>query len=210
MRQLLLAAALLACCAPCAPASERVLLTGDSMMENIGTPLAAALRARGDTVVLDHQAGSGISIPVLDWTAYARKQVAADDPDLTVMFNGAGDVDPVDGTTCCGPAWRRAYGRRVVTMMRTYRRRGRRVLWLTQPTPRNRGYANVLAAVNRAFRDAARAAGARVTILDTVPVLSPGRRFDPALRARDGIHLAPPGTRLVVARVLRALAARSS
>jgi hypothetical protein len=198
--------------APAAPAAPRVLLTGDSMMENLGTPLAAGLRADGvRDVRVDPIAGSGLTI--FDWVAQARRHMAVGDPpEVTVMLNGAGDTGPLPVgprmMRCCGPAWRAEYARRARSMMRTYGR----VYWLTLPMPRNRGHARVMAAVNRAVRDAAAAVGSSVTIVDLVPVLTPGRRFRRTLDGRvirraDGIHLTRAGAGLAAARVRRAMRA---
>ena len=218
MRALLLAVAVLLVAAAPASAAPKVLLTGDSLMENVGDELQAALEARGASVALDAQPGSGIAIPVLDWVAYARAQVDAVAPQATVMFNGAGDSVPLDVgdgryADCCGPAWRRAYAARAAQMMRAYRRDGGRVFWLTVPLPRNPKYVGVISAVNRSVKDAARRSGARVTVVDLVPALSPGRfrrsvRWrgrTRVVRAGDGIHLTRAGADIVVAKVLAAM-----
>jgi hypothetical protein len=203
--------ALLLVPAPSRAAAPRVLLTGDSMMENIAAPLAASLRGAGAEVVVDHVAGSGLSTSWFDWRAYARRQMsAAPAPSVTVMFNGAGDVWPlpVDGrpVRCCRASWRAAYARRAASLMRTYGR----VYWLTLPMPRNRGHAQVMAAVNAAVRDAARQVGSSATVVDLVPVLTPRRRFRRTLRGRvirrsDGIHLTAAGAELATSRVRAAM-----
>ncbi|MGH2944155.1 MAG: hypothetical protein ACRDLN_15420, partial [Solirubrobacteraceae bacterium] len=101
---------------------------------------------------------------------------------------------------CSGPDWVDEYGRRVRSMMLTYRRRGRgRVVWLTLPIPR--GSRAMTDAVNLAVLRAARGLQ-RVTVLRIDLFFSPSgfrevmryRGRNVRVRERDGIHLNIAGT----------------
>ena len=79
---------------------------------------------------------------------------------------------------CCRRAWIDAYADRVERMMRTYMRRKRRpVYWLTLPAPRQPERRTQFLAINYAIAQAARKAGGKAHVVDTVPVLSPNNEF---------------------------------
>jgi hypothetical protein len=100
-------------------------------------------------------------------------------------------------------------------MIRHYRRAGQsHVYWLTLPAARDRGMAAVFRTINAAIAEAARRAGA--TMIDLVPVLTPGRRYrrtmtvdgrTQVVRQADGVHLAHAGAQLASRRVRAVLQA---
>lgn len=186
--------ALLLAAAP-ASAQERVLLTGDSMMEVLQRRLAPDLRALGHDVRVDARVGSGLTRPfVVDWLAHAPRQVAAHRPGVVVAWLGTGDVDAFAGIArCCNEWWVAEFARRVVRMTRDYGN----AFWLTVPAPAHPELARVHRAVNRALRRA------RVPLIDLAAVFSPDGKFHRRMtwggvrrtvRASDGVHLSPWGS----------------
>ena len=202
----------------------RVLATGDSMIQIIDSFLKQRLEARrGTSVRSDARISTGLSKPfMLNWVRKAREQAQSTHPDLTVMFIGANDGFPMKTRSgasipCCAAGWVAEYARRVESMMRSYLRGGRSmVYWLTLPTPRGEGFARVYRAVNAAIRRAGRRVGARARVIDLVPIFTPGGRFRQyvtfrgrtvSARQRDGVHLSAAGASIAATIVVDRLRA---
>ena len=175
--------------------ADRILLSGDSMMEVLQRRLAPDLRALGHDVRVDAHVGSGLTRPfVVDWPRYAPRQAAAHAPDLTIAWLGTGDVDAFRGVArCCGPRWVAEYARQVAAMDRAYGN----ARWLTMPMPAHPDLARVHRAVNRALRRSG------VRLIDLHAVFSWDGRFHRRMRwggelrtvrASDGVHLSPWGS----------------
>jgi len=188
----------------------RLLVTGDSMIyglyEVLGRELGAAAVVRGDP-----HPGRGITTPgALDWTAHALRSARIERPDVTAVFLGSADAGyalptPSGGLVpCCDRAWIAAYASRASSMMGSYLRSGRSlVYWLLLPAPRSAVKARVTSAENDAVRLAAadHPDGVRV-IARLADIVSPGGRYREAIeldgrrrvvRDPDGVHLASAG-----------------
>ena len=192
------------------PAHLRLLATGDSMIQIIDSFLKARLPRA--TVRSDAHISTGISKPfMLDWVALAQRQAASVRPDATVMFIGANDGFPIGSTACCGKDWIEAYARRAETMMRAYRRDGHgRVYWLLLPPAGRASFQRVFVAVNAALRQAAKAVGPGVVLIDDGAVVAPGGRFSPTLHGKvvrqdDQVHLSTYGASIVADLIIDAL-----
>ncbi|HEV2813265.1 MAG TPA: GDSL-type esterase/lipase family protein [Solirubrobacteraceae bacterium] len=195
-----LALAALLALEPRPAAAERILVTGDSMMYVMQHPLARRLRALGHEVKTDGRFGTGITKPhILDWQEHAIAQASEFHPEATFMFIGANDLFPIAGARCCGERWVELYARRARRIIRIYGR----TVWLTLPAPRDRGLARGFRAVNRAIRRATTAE--RATLLDLVPVFTPGWRYRRTMRWEgrrvvvrqlDGVHLGHEGVKI--------------
>lgn len=197
----------------------RLLATGDSMIQIIDGYLQQRLdRRRGTTVRSDAHIGTGISKPrQLDWVRKAGGQSSGFKPDVTVIFLGANDGFPLDGTQCCGTAWGAAYARRVEAMMRSYLRGGRSyVYWLTLPTPKRASFVPIYSRVNAAIERAAGRVGGGVRVIDIARVFTPGGRFRQSITFRgrtidarqpDGVHLSTAGAAVAATLVIDRLRA---
>ena len=191
-RALLVAVVLLLGSAATAEAAPlRVLVTGDSLVQPLDDLMVRPVERAGGRAIRDPRPGTGLTTPlVLDWVKHARRQVRNQRPHATVVFIGAGDTEPLTiaggpRVACCQRAWIDAYADRVEQMMRTYMRRKRRpVYWLTLPMPRQESRRQQFLAINYAIAQAARKAGSKAHVVDTVPALSPGNRFHRRLRYR--------------------------
>ncbi len=191
-----------------------ILTTGDSMMLNTRDALRSRLRRVARTVDNTY-VGSGISRPfVIDWLELPGKQVAAYQPDGTVVTLGMQDGRDLDGIGCCGPDWVAAYARRVKAIMQTYLRGTRgTVVWLNVPFQRNPERAPYTRAVNAAYLLAAEGLP-RLKVIDIASVFTPGERYRDSMkvggrlrrvRERDGIHFNPAGAKIVARMAVRAL-----
>ncbi|MDX6718160.1 MAG: uncharacterized protein QOJ63_414, partial [Solirubrobacteraceae bacterium] len=122
----------------------RLLATGDSMIQVVDGFLKSGLSGRRATVVRsDAHISTGISkLGMLDWLRKARNQASSFKPDVTVITLGANDGFPMKTPSgasvgCCDAGWVAEYARRVRSMMRSYVRGGRSlVYWMTLPAPR--------------------------------------------------------------------------
>lgn len=191
----------------------RILVTGDSMTQNLDTALDDALVRQAD-VVGEVRLSTGLAKPGFSWPRFARTQVARHRPAATVVALGTNDGYDMDPIACCGPLWIAEYARRARTLMRIYGR----VIWMTVPAARDTRRAGFTDAINAALVRAARGRPG-VTLLRADRLLTPGGRFQDALRVdgrrvqvreQDGVHLSIAGARLmaqVAVRRLRAMGA---
>ena len=211
--------AVLVVAAPAEAARQRVLVTGDSLVQPLDRLVVRSVERRGGRGFGDARPATSITRPlILNWVKHARKQVRKYRPHATVVFIGAGDTEPLPSSNgpqvaCCHRAWIDAYAERVESMMRTYMRGQRQdVYWLTLPAPRQRSRRQQFLAINYAIAQAARKAGPKSHVVDTVPVLSPHNRFRRkrryhgkrvVVRDGDGVHLTTAGSRMVRDLVVR-------
>ena len=209
-----------------APAPPRrrlhsLLVTGDSMSQPLDQDLAQTLDPEGVKVTRDPHIGTGISSTLLvDWGKLSIHQVQQWHPNGVVVFIGANDGYSMPGPggkqiNCCGAEWAAIYANRVRQMMNTYRQHGAaHVYWLTLPAPRESIRAKIALVVNAAIQVAAEPWRDQVTIIDTVPIFTPGNRYrdsmningEPTIvRESDGIHLNGAGSALLAKYVLAAI-----
>jgi lysophospholipase L1-like esterase len=198
---------------------RKLLVTGDSLAQPLDSILARRMSGgEAIQVIRDPHIGTGISkTDLLDWGKLSVRQVGQDTPDAVVVFIGANEGFPIDGTECCDADWAAAYATRVRTVMNTYRRDGiGRVYWLTLPLPRDKDRQTVARVVNAAVRAAAAAYRAQVRVLDMTTLFTPDGRFRESMevdgrtqlvRQPDGIHLNETGSELAADAVQRALGA---
>lgn len=200
----------------------KVLVTGDSMVWGIFEGLDRLLGAHEGSVTGDPQPGSGVSKPLLDWAAHARRSVRSLRPDVTVVFLGSADdrypLKAPSGATLQYPtlAWIAEYARHVEGLMSTYLQKGHgHVYWVLLPAHRDPGPGGVFRAVNTAVRIAARLFPKRVRVIDEIAkTLSPNGGFREQIvhrgrlttvRRDDGYHLAPAGRAIASTILLRAM-----
>jgi hypothetical protein len=209
MKRIVLAAVALAlgAAAPAAHAARlhRVLVTGDSLASPLDREVARGLAGRGVKVTRDARPGTGISKNVLgDWTKVAARQQRRRDPDAVVLFTGANEGWPMRGLACCDERWSARYARKVGRVMDAYR--GARVYWVTVPTPEDPDRQLIERTVNAAVASAAAKRPGRVTLVDTIPIFTPGDVYraampvggrDTVVRRADGIHLNRAGARVL-------------
>ena len=195
---------------------QRMLVTGDSMIQPLDDFLEQRLRPLGMRVTSDPNISTGISKPtLLDWPAHARAEAARVRPDVTVVLLGANDGFPIGDIPCCGDAWSRAYAARVRGIMATLGRGGRgRVYWMTLPAPRGGFFRRTFPAVNAALRRAARAERRHARLIRLDRFFTPGGRYRATMRIggqvrqvrqADGVHLSAAGAAAAAGLVVRAL-----
>ena len=185
-----------------------LLVTGDSMVQNVDTALAERVSARL-RVVRAWRGGSKVGGPEPVWPGAAAPLARRVQPRETVISLGTSEGYPIGATPCCDAAWRAAYARAVRAIARAFTQRGGRVAWLLLPAmrdPRRQRMADIVNAATTAGLDGV----ARVRLVHVERILSPdgyasalsvcGR--EQTVRERDGIHIAPAGAALVADAVL--------
>jgi uncharacterized protein len=191
-----------------------VLLVGDSMIAgSLGTELNKQLQKNDKLrVVSAFQTATGLSRPdVYDWMKVIGPLLERERPGLVIASFGANDATNIlegEQTLEFGTkAWKRAYARRVVAMMRALAGEQTRVLWLGLPPMRDERFAKKAAALNQLFSRTARRTP-RVEFLELEAVLGQGggeyatfvRGADGRIsrfRLDDGVHYSPAGARAV-------------
>jgi lysophospholipase L1-like esterase len=202
---------------------KTVLVTGDSLSMPLDQEIARRLAPKGIKVTRDPHQGTGISKTALvDWGKLSTQQAEKVHPDAVVVFIGANEgfpmTDPANRqASCCGADWASVYANRVRNMMNTYRRNGQtHIYWLTVPTPRGAARAKIGKVVNAAVQVAAEPWRSQVSVLDTIPIFTPGGKYrdsmtvdgrDQLVRRDDGIHLNDLGASLMADVVVRDLGA---
>lgn len=195
-------------------APEKVLIIGDSMMKVTAHATQLALRKQdGVTARAEPSIGSGLArLDALDWMAKAEKLVTEFEPDVTMVWFGTNDVQPMqssDGLLQPGqPAWMTEYAKRMGEMMDILtQREGAVVYWLELPVMRD----NELNQYVRTINQVAKAlAGQRENVIffetnklltrkpDTFSAYLVDKMGKPIkVREPDGIHLARAGADLV-------------
>jgi len=200
---------------------QTLLVTGDSMSEPLDSDIANDLVPKGVRVTQDPHIGTGISTTfIVDWGKLAVAQVKAYHPNAVVVFIGANDGFPMPGpgghqVSCCGAQWAAIYANRVRQMANTYRQGGAaHVYWLTLPTPRDPARARISRVVNAAIEVGVQPWAAQVSVVDTVPIFTPGGVYRDAMkiggvetivRQSDGIHLNDAGSSLLAGSIIKLL-----
>jgi lysophospholipase L1-like esterase len=198
-----------------------LLVTGDSLSTPLDIELARRLTGSGVNVIRDPHLATGISkTSLVDWGRLSVTQVQQDHPDAVVVFIGANEGYSMPGpngknVSCCGPDWAAVYAQRVRQMIQTYLQGGRaRVYWLTVPTPRDSARQPIERAVNAAIKVAAEPFASEMSVIDTVPIFTPGDRYRDSMtvngsptivRESDGIHLNDAGSSVAAGIVEKAL-----
>jgi lysophospholipase L1-like esterase len=202
-------------------ALHNLLVTGDSLSTPLDLSIARRLAGKSVHVVRDPHLGAGISkTDLVDWGRLAVAQVKKDRPDAVVVFIGANEGFPMKDPTgqpqqCCTAAWAAIYANRVRQVMNTYRRGGAaHVYWLTVLTPREAAREKIARVVNAAVEVAAEPWRDQISIIDTVPIFTPGENYRDAMpiggkqtlvRQSDGIHLNQAGSNHLAAMVLQTM-----
>lgn len=180
---------------PVAPAPERVLLVGDSIMEEVAAGVSAATDADVSYVLT-----IGTANVEDDWWEVWPRVVERDRPDVVAVLVGPWEIDRPD---LGSPAWATWYGDRLDRWADQLTAGGARLVWVQPPVVRDPAAEPRFAHVRQAYAELA-ARRDDVTVVDPLP--GPFRtsvRGD-RLRRIDGLHLCPAGAAVVARAVLDA------
>jgi hypothetical protein len=195
-------------------APEKVLIIGDSMMMVTSHATQLALRRKdGVETRAEPSLGSGLArLDAFDWMKKAQDLVTEFDPDVTMVWFGTNDNQPMQtsqGILRPGdPRWLAEYTRRMGEMMDILsHKEGAKVYWLELPVMRDKEvneYVNEINAIAKAEAEK------RSSVIffetnhlltrkpDTFTVYLIDRTGKPVkVREPDGVHLARPGADIV-------------
>lgn len=186
----------------------RVLLAGDSMMNDLGPSLTELAPVALTSIDLDYRVSSGLSRPdFFDWPSHLAQVLDAEQPEAVVLVFGPNDFQnlEVDGKILeAGSApWLTEYRRRVGVVMDLLHRPGVTVTWAALPAMRDPEFSTSMATVSGVYRNEA-ASRPWVRVVELGSALNgpdggyaatlPGSDGTPtALRQGDGIHLSRAG-----------------
>ena len=178
-----------------------MLITGDSIPEDLGPIVARTLNGPQFTVATESRPITGIvRSDYFDWPAQA-KRVAAGHWTTVIMLIGGNDNQPITlpGGGLAQPAtpqWEAEYARRVGQILDAWHGGGvKQVYWLTMPATTHAGMNVTVASMRRAVHTAA-AGRSDVTVYDADTLLGANAGL-PAAHGPDGIHLSILGSRMI-------------
>lgn len=194
------------------PVNCRIMMVGDSMMEDFGPTLHREMRSvHGLEFVLTAKFSTGLCVTkTFNWRKHFEAAVEEHTPDIVIFFIGANDAMPMHAKGVMvmpgAPEWHEEYVRRAMKMTRIALRKHALVMWVGLPIMGDK-YAAHLHGTTEAIREAAERSG--VPYVDTEPVLADEkgqfRSFGPnaagkevRLRRKDKVHMTPDGNLLLV------------
>lgn len=202
------------------PVHCRIMMLGDSLMEDFGPLMHRALRHRaGLYFILTAKYSTGLSRPdYFNWPQNMELAVEQTRPDIIIFFMGANDAMPIrSGGRALypkyGEPWRNAYREKMDEMLDIAAQHGCDVIWIGLP-PMGSRYADLLQQTTLAQREACETRG--IPYIDTTRTIGdesglfrshmsePDGRIV-RLRAKDKEHLTDDGNRLVLQQLMPVL-----
>ena len=193
------------------PMRYRIMMVGDSLMEDLGPRTHRAMKHRkGLEFVVSAKFSTGLCRPdFFDWPAHMREVIAKRKPDLVIFFIGANDgLSVKEGKKLTPPGgenWRAAYARKMDELVTIARGAGAEIIWVEMPAIGGR-YNKLLHETQKAQREYCESHG--LISLRTDPLLSgEWGKFTPfgtyrgktvRLRTKDDTHLTPEGNKKVL------------
>lgn len=195
----------------------RVYLGGDSMMAQFGPALANLLEATGAAQTeVQYEFETGLTrSDFFDWPARLREVVAAQNPEVMVLYFGGNDAQDVsvDGQvlTVSTPEWIAEYRRRVDAVIDEFTADGRFLYWLGMPVVSSDTFQPRVDILNQVYAAAA-AEHPQVTYIDPGDLFrgpdggyseflpdDTGAQVD--MRLDDGVHYTTAGAQRLAAPV---------
>lgn len=207
------------------PVHYKIMLMGDSLMEDLGPATHRALRERqGLHFLLAARYSTGLTRPdYFNWPENMERVVNEKRPDLIVVFMGANDAMPIRHNKkvvhpAYGAPWCEAYTVKMNEIFDVARRYGSEIIWVGLP-PMGSRYAKQLQQTGETQRSACEERG--IEFLDTTPVfgdengqfrafITDANGNTVRIRRTDKEHLSPQGNKLLVELLLPAIEKRIS
>jgi uncharacterized protein len=192
----------------------RVLLVGDSLMQQPQCELARALTPRGVETHMHAAAGSGLLIGAVNWVKLFDRLLAAVHPDVvlaTFVGNYIGPPlrdfagNPVQPDT---PLFFALWQQRATELSKSARGAGAKLFWVQPPPVRDSSRGATLFDGYTKLGDPTLPSGAALAgpdgeWVESIPACGGGQ----ALRTPDGVHLTPFGAHVFALAVARDLSA---
>jgi uncharacterized protein len=202
----------------------KVLEIGDSLGIDLGDQLRSQLDATGIvTTTMASLGDSGLAnVAFYNWPAELAELLAADHPQLVVVFLGANDDQglDVDGEAAEPGTvdWDNAYAQRVDEILSESTEAGARVVWVGMPPMEDPDLDAAMAVENAIFEHQTDAFGGTLYVSSTPVLGSADGGYEASetdasgqsveLRTPDGVHLTPDGAGLLAGAVIDAIDSR--
>lgn len=192
---------------------HKVLVAGDSIMEDFGPVLKRNLQDRSDLeFVLAGKRSTGLCRPdFYDWPVHLTELMRRERPDILVFCVGANDPQPIrEGERSYQPftaEWSRAYMRRVAGILLIARQNNAKVIWISVPPMGSEPLASQVVTINDLLDKVC--TWASVPFVDTRRALTDkngcfasfGRNFNGEtvrMRTEDRVHVTDAGNQRLV------------
>ena len=196
---------------------QTVLFAGDSIMEELGPALAQMLAGKKNLkLVQAGRSSTGLCRPdFYDWPKAMRTFMRSEHPQTVVICIGTNDDQTVsDGGVrhqFISPRWQLAYRHKVEELINIIEEHGGASVWVSPPIMGPNALRPRVFAIREVIRQTCEARN--VPFIDIWPTLAdangnfqysliaPGGKTI-TLRARDGVHIAPAGNKILAKAVL--------
>ncbi len=199
-------------------AGSKVLFCGDSLMQGLAIHLNQALKKRKIAYKDLSRQSTGLAYPsFFDWPKTIREEIAAGNATLVVIFLGANDAwDMVQRGRFVrfnSEEWRTIYRERVASIARMSQEAGTRLIWIGLPPMEDKRLSNKAPILNALYEEVTRDYSNTLFLPASATLTEDGVSYtlykrspegvNQRLRADDGIHLAPTGSRLLAEDIWR-------
>lgn len=199
-------------------AGSKVLFCGDSLMQGLAIHLNQALKKRKIAYKDLSRQSTGLAYPsFFDWPKTIREEIAAGNATLVVIFLGANDAwDMVQRGRFVrfnSEEWRTIYRERVASIARMSQEAGIRLIWIGLPPMEDKRLSNKAPILNALYEEVTRDYSNTLFLPASATLTEDGVSYtlykrspegvNQRLRADDGIHLAPTGSRLLAEDIWR-------
>ncbi len=199
-------------------AGNKVLFCGDSLMQGLATQLNQALKKHKIAYKDLSRQSTGLAYPsFFDWPKTIREEIAAGNAALVVIFLGANDAwDMVQGGRFVrfnSDEWRTIYRERVASIAQMTQQAEVRLIWIGLPPMENKRLSNKAPILNALYEEVTRDYAHTLFLPASATLTEDGVNYtlykrspegvNQRLRADDGIHLAPTGSRLLAEDIWR-------
>lgn len=192
--------------------SSLVLFAGDSMMQGLAAPMNQALRKRKIAFRDLSRHSTGLAHPAyFDWPRTIDGELSARRVDLLIIFIGANDARDIfhKGKLLRfgSEEWRASYAERVESILRMAEDSRVRIIWVGLPPMENRYLASKTPVLNRIYQEAVEQHANSLFVASAPALTEDGKSYALhkktaeggilRIRADDGVHLTPSGSRLL-------------
>lgn len=191
---------------------QTVLFAGDSIMEELGPALAQMLEGKANLkLVQAGRSSTGLCRPdFYDWPKAMRVFMRAEQPKTVVICIGTNDDQTVSDAGVrhqfISPRWQQAYRRKIEELINIIEEYGGTSIWVSPPIMGPNALRPRVFAIREVIRQTCDIRN--VPFIDIWPTLAdangnfqysliaPGGKTV-TLRARDGVHIAPAGNKIL-------------
>ncbi len=188
------------------PPQTRFLLIGDSLMQGIGMVLPRMLQQHGFRAKNLAKQSTGLTYPSFFNWERATKQAFQQHKDIGVLVVCLGANDPwnMPKMRFGSQGWEEVYRKRIQAIINIAKSHGAEVVWYAVPMTKNESLNKKLAYLNTLYYQVVSTNGGIFLTADAIlhngkfsAYIKDGNGRSRLVRAQDGIHFTPYGSRLL-------------